>query len=46
MVITEWPNEVAAKEAVEKIASVREQASKEFDNIMISSHAAERFASG
>ena len=41
MVITEWP-----KEAAEKIASVREQASEEFDNVMISSHAGETFASG
>ena len=46
MVITEWPNEVAAKEAAEKIASVREQASEKFDNVMISSHAGEIFGSG
>ena len=46
MVITEWPNEVTAREAAEKIASVREQASEEFDNVMISSHAGETFGSG
>ena len=46
MVITEWPNGAVAKEAAEKIASVREQASEEFDNVMISSHAGETFASG
>ena len=46
MVITEWPNGVVAKEAAEKIASVREQASEEFDNVMISSNAGETFASG
>ena len=46
MVITEWPNGAVAKEAADKIASVREQASEEFDNVMISSHAGETFASG
>ena len=35
-----------AKEAADKIANVREQASEEFDNVMISSHAGETFASG
>ena len=45
MVITEWPNGLVAKEAADKIASIREQASEEFDNIMISSHAGETFAS-
>ena len=35
MVITEWPNGAVAKEAAEKIASVREQASEEFDNIEV-----------
>ena len=45
MVITEWPNRLVAKEAADKIASIREQASEEFDNIMISSHAGETFAS-
>ena len=46
MVIKELPNGAVAKEAAEKIASVREQASEEFDNVMISSHAGETFASG
>ena len=46
MEITEWSNGVVAKEAAEKIASVREQASEEFENVMISSHAGETFASG
>ena len=45
MVITEWSNGKVAKEAADKIASIREQASEEFDNIMISSHAGETFAS-
>ena len=45
MVITEWPNGEIAKEAAEKIANVREQASEEFDNVMISSYAGETFAS-
>ena len=45
MVITEWSNGLVAKEAADKIASIREQASEEFDNIMISSHAGETFAS-
>ena len=45
MVITEWSNGQVAKEAADKIASIREQASEEFDNIMISSHAGETFAS-
>ncbi len=45
MVITEWPNGLVAKEAADKIASIREQASEEFHNIMISSHAGETFAS-
>ena len=34
MVITEQPNGLVAKEAADKIASIREQASEEFDNIM------------
>tara|TARA_B100000242_G_C43028920_1_gene479260 strand:+ start:524 stop:808 length:285 start_codon:yes stop_codon:yes gene_type:complete len=46
MVITEWSSGEIAKEAAEKIASVRAQASEEFDNVMISSHAGEAFASG
>ena len=46
MVITECPNGDVAKEATEKIANVREQASEEFDNVMISSHSGETFASG
>ena len=45
MVITEWSNGQVTKEAADKIASIREQASEEFDNIMISSHAGETFAS-
>ena len=45
MVITEWPNGLVAKEAADKIASIRVQASEEFDNVMISSHAGETFAS-
>ncbi len=45
MVITEWSNGQVAKEAADKIVSIREQASEEFDNIMISSHAGETFAS-
>ena len=45
MVITEWPNELVAKESADTITSIREQASEEFDNIMISSHAGETFAS-
>ena len=46
MVITEWSSGEIAKEAAEKIANVRAQASEEFDNVMISSHAGEAFASG
>ena len=46
MVITEWSNGAVAKEATEKIANVREQATEEFDNVMISSHSGETFASG
>ena len=46
MVITEWPSESVAKDAAEKIANVREQASEEIDNVMISSHAVETFALG
>ena len=34
MVVTEWSNGQVAKEAAEKIASIREQASEEFDNVM------------
>ena len=45
MVITEWSNGQVAKEAEDKIAIIREQASEEFDNTMISSHASETFAS-
>ena len=46
MIITEWPNGGVAKEDSEKIASFREQDSEVFDNVMISSHAGETFASG
>ena len=45
IVVTEWPNGLVAKEAADKIASIRVQASEEFDNVMISSHAGETFAS-
>jgi hypothetical protein len=45
MVVTEWSNGQVAKEAAEKIASIREQASEEFDNVMTSSYAGETFAS-
>ena len=45
MIITEWSNRQVAKGAADKIASIRQQASEEFDNIMISSHAGETFAS-
>ena len=46
MVITERPNGAVAKEAAKKIARVREQDTKEFDNVMISCNAGETFASG
>ena len=46
MVITEWSNSETAEKAAQKIAEVREQASEEFDNIMLSSHSGEVFASG
>ena len=46
MVITEWLIRDVAKEVADKIAIVREQASEEFDNVIISSHSGETFASG
>ena len=39
------PGSVASLEAAEKITQIREQASEEFENVMISSHAGEVFAS-
>ena len=45
MVITEWSDGAKAKEAAEKITQIREQASEEFENVMLSSHAGEVFAS-
>ena len=45
MVITEWSDAEKAKEASEKITQIREQASEEFENVMLSSHAGEVFAS-
>ena len=45
MVITDWSNGQVAMETVDKIASIRQQASEEFDNSMISSHADETFVS-
>ena len=45
MVITEWTDGDKAKEAAEKIAQIREQASEEFENTMLSSHMGTVFAS-
>ena len=38
-------DEIKAKEAAEKIAQIREQASEEFENTMLSSHMGTVFAS-
>ena len=40
-----WSDAEKAKEASEKITQIREQASEEFENVMLSSHAGEVFAS-
>ena len=45
MVITEWTDGGKAQEAAEKITHIREQASEEFENTMLSSHAGKVFAS-
>ena len=45
MVITEWTDGDKAQEAAKKITQIREQASEEFENTMLSSHAGKVFAS-